>query len=307
MDSGRRGLSGFSAGLRARHGRLRDGVVLKLVGDRCRVGRRLDGVGDGGAHGRRRDGGSHGRHRLNGRRLRLRDERRVHRCRRVGFRCLEAVRELARFRRRERSCHRRRQAREPSLLVAIERDAAPERLTALELAHQHLTRQDGKARRERGCSWTRLGRGLVDLDDHDRAPDSGDGVRRLDFDRLAGLHALLGNGDRGPTQTDVDGGDARRFADRERRALAHRDDRPASEQDAGDGIVARRDAILHEHVVLELQRDRLGERGARDRRRSLQRGHHTRFIELSKPTRRRDDKKSDQSQTNQGNALQCPH
>ena len=188
-------------------------------------------------------------------------------------------------------------SRELRLLVGPERHAATERLAALELAHEHLAGDDREPGRERrrvlGCR----GRGPIDLDDDDRAPDSGHRVRGTNLDRFAGLHALLGDGDRGPPDADVDCGYVWYFGDRQRRPLTHGDDGPAAEQDAGDGIVAGGDAVLREDVILELQRHRLRQRCPRHRRGSVHRGDHASLRGLSECASRGGDDKSDQGKT----------
>src|SRR5881296_3222963 len=116
---------------------------------------------------------------------------------------------------------------------------------------------------------------MNDLGYDDRPAHAGDRVRRLDVDDLARLHAVARHAERYLPGLDVDGGAPGHLGDRDRRALADADDRLAAEQEAGERLLAGDDAILLEHVVLELQDDRLWGHRARRRHVALERRDDT--------------------------------
>jgi len=100
---------------------------------------------------------------------------------------------------------------------------------------------------------------IEDLRDDDGATDAGHGVGRLHLHQLAGSHLFPGDGDRGATGRDVDGGPARSLRDGDHRVLAYRHDRLAAEENPGERVLPGGDSIANEDVVPELERRRLGE------------------------------------------------
>ena len=139
---------------------------------------------------------------------------------------------------------------------------------AVELGHVDVTLEDRDRR-------TVAADDRLDFRDDDRPADGDDRVRRPDLDDLTRLHLVLDDGDRRPA-----GGEAHRrragdLGDREYGAFAGRDRGLAAEQDAHRRALAGGDPVLEQDVVLEMQRSRLRERGARDRRRSDELRHHT--------------------------------
>ena len=145
-------------------------------------------------------------------------------------------------------------------------------------AAEEVIQVDGVAEAEHvgghtGRAGSRLGGGADDLDDEDGAADGGGGIRRLDLEQLAGIHAVLGDGDGDLARVEVDRGLAGHLGDREGGALADGDDGLAAQEHPDDRAIARDDAVVQEDVVLELEGHGLRRPAARRRRGTLEVRH----------------------------------